>query len=129
VKYLLDTCTFLWAVAGSARVPPGVRRILADPANEVHVSAASAWEITVKHGLGKLPLPTRPDTFVRSQRTAHGFTTLALAEEHVLALAKLPALHRDPFDRMLVCQAVVEGLVVLTPDAEVTQYPIRAVWE
>jgi PIN domain nuclease of toxin-antitoxin system len=57
------------------------------------------------------------------------YTSLALAEEHVLTLAKLPTLHRDPFDRMLVCQAVVEGLVVLTPDAEVTQYPIRAVWE
>jgi len=82
----------------------------------------------VKHGLGKLPLPTRPDTFVRSQRAAHGFTNLPLAEEHVLALAKLPALHRDPFDRMLVCQAVVEGLIVLTPDEAITQYPIRAVW-
>lgn len=127
-RYLLDTCTFLWLVAGSDALSKAAREIIRDPDNEIYLSAVSAWEIVFKHGLNKLPLPQKPDVFVRTQRDAHLLASLPLQEAHVLTLIKLPNLHRDPFDRMLVCQAVAEGLTLLTPDEAVSQYPIRTLW-
>jgi PIN domain nuclease of toxin-antitoxin system len=127
-RYLLDTCTFLWLVAGSDMLPKVVREIIQNPNNEILLSVVSAWEITVKHASGKLPLPQKPDVFVRKQREDHLLQSLALQENHVLTLSKLPDIHNDPFDRMLVCQAVAEGLIVLTPDEAVSQYPVRTVW-
>jgi PIN domain nuclease of toxin-antitoxin system len=94
----------------------------------VFLSAASAWEIAIKHGLGRLPLPEAPERFVPAERDAHGITPLPIDEESALHLSRLPALHRDPFDRMLVSQAIVHGLTILTPDPLVTQYPARTMW-
>ena len=128
MKVLLDTCTFLWIVGGSPRVPARVRDIFQDPATDVFLSAATAWEIALKHQGGRLPLPAPPDRFVPVQRDAHGMTSLPIDEESALHLARLPALHRDPFDRMLVAQAIVHGMAILTPDPLVTQYPARVVW-
>ena len=127
-RYLLDTCTFLWLVAGSDALPEQIREIIRNPDNEIFLSVVSAWEITVKHGANKLPLPQKPDHFVRTQRENHLLASLPLLEAHVLTLAKLPLIHHDPFDRMLVCQAVAEGLTILTPDAAINQYPIRTTW-
>jgi len=128
VRVLLDTCTFLWMVSGSDRLSKDVSRLIIDPDNEVLLSAASAWEITVKHGLGRLPLPDDPARYIPKLRRAHGVDTLPLDEESTLQLGKLPALHRDPFDRVLVCQAIVNGLVLLTPDDAIRQYPVRTRW-
>lgn len=128
MRLLLDTCTFLWLVGGAAQLSPRAREAFADPANEVFLSAVSAWEIAVKYRLGRLPLPTAPDEFVPAQRTAHGVEALAVDEESALNVAKLPDLHRDPFDRMLVAQALVGGLVLLTPDRPIRQYPVRTLW-
>ena len=128
MRLLLDTCTFLWIVGGSGELSPRAREIFADPANEVILSAASAWEIAVKHRLGRLPLPAPPDVFVPAQRAAHGIEPLALDEEAALHVAKLPDLHRDPFDRMLVAQAIVGGLILLTPDDHIREYPVRTLW-
>lgn len=127
-RYLLDTCCFLWLVAGDDKLPEPMRDIIRLPENEIFVSSISAWEIIIKHQAGKLPLPQKPDVFVRQQREAHLLTSLPIAEAHVLTLAKLPDFHRDPFDRMLVCQAIAEGLTILTPDEAVTQYPVRTLW-
>lgn len=127
-RYLLDTCTFLWLVAGSDSLPEAVRDIIRNPENAVFLSVVSAWEIAVKHGSGRLPLPQKPDLFVRKQREDHLLESLPLLEAHVLTLIKLPGIHHDPFDRMLICQAVAEGLTILTPDEAITQYPIRTVW-
>lgn len=88
----------------------------------------SAWEITVKHSANKLPLPQKQDVFVRRQREDHMLASMPLLEAHVLTLIKLPAIHHDPFDRMLVCQAVAEGLTILTPDASISQYFILTAW-
>ena len=82
----------------------------------------------MKHALGKLPLPESPEKYVPSQRVARGIEPLALSEEAALQLPKLPPLHRDPFDRMLVCQALVGGLTVVTPDADIARYPVRTLW-
>jgi PIN domain nuclease of toxin-antitoxin system len=128
VRILLDTCTFLWVVAGAAELSPEAREVFSDPDNDVYLSSVSAWEIAVKHALGRLPLPEPPGRFVPAERRRHGVEALSLDEESALHLARLPRLHRDPFDRMLVCQALVHGLVILSPDTLVTQYPVRALW-
>ena len=127
-RYLLDTCSFLWLVAGSDALPEAARDIIRDPGNEIFLSVVSAWEIAVKHSSGKLPLPQRPDRFVREQREGHALASLPLLEAHVLTLTKLPGIHQDPFDRMLVCQAIAEGLIILTPDEAISQYPVRTAW-
>lgn len=128
MRLLLDTCTFLWVVGGAKELSAGAREAVVDPANEVFLSAVSAWEIAVKNRLGRLPLPQRPEVFVPAQRAAHGIEPLALGEEAALHVAKLPDLHRDRFDRALIAQALVDGLILLTPDDTVRQYPVRTLW-
>ena len=128
MRLLLDTCTFLWIVTGSSRLSKHAAQRFSDPANDVFLSAVSSWEIAVKYSLGTLRLPASPIEFIPPQRQAHGIMDLPLTEEDVLYLPKLPKLHRDPFDRMLICQAVVNSLAVLTPDELVSQYPIRTLW-
>jgi PIN domain nuclease of toxin-antitoxin system len=128
MKLLLDTCTFLWAVSDPARLPAHVRDLILDERNEVFVSSASAWEIAIKTATRRLTLREAPDRFVREQREAAGFAALAIDEESALHVWRLPALHRDPFDRMLAAQAIVHGLTILTPDPLVTQYPARTAW-
>ncbi|MEQ1909834.1 MAG: type II toxin-antitoxin system VapC family toxin [Vicinamibacterales bacterium] len=128
MKLLLDTCTFLWVVTGSSQLPPRVVDLFRAPDNEVYLSAASAWEVALKHALGRLPLPEPPERFVPAEREAHGISPLPVDEESALHLSRLPAIHRDPFDRLLVSQAIVHGLVILTPDPLVSQYPARTIW-
>lgn len=128
MKLLLDTCTFLWIITAARELPPRVVDLFRAPEHEVYLSAASAWEIALKHALGRLPLPEAPQRFVPAEREAHGISPLAIDEESALHLSRLPALHRDPFDRMLVSQAIVHGLAILTPDPLVSQYPARTIW-
>jgi PIN domain nuclease of toxin-antitoxin system len=128
VKLLLDTCTFLWVVGDSPRLSRRARALFQSPDNEVFLSAASAWEIAIKHALGRLPLPDAPERFLPEMREGHGIEPLPIDEESALHISRLPALHRDPFDRLLVGQAIVHGLTILTPDPLVTQYPARTLW-
>jgi PIN domain nuclease of toxin-antitoxin system len=127
VKLLLDTCTFLW-LAGGGTLSPRAAAAVRDPANDVFLSAASVWEIVVKHSIGKLPLPEDPAQFIRTRREARGVTPLPFDEDAALQGTRLPRLHRDPFDRMLIAQAIALGLAIVTPDPLVTQYPIRTIW-
>jgi PIN domain nuclease of toxin-antitoxin system len=94
----------------------------------VYLSAASAWEIAIKYAAGRLPLPRHPDRLVASERDARGIQPLPIDEESALHVSRLPDLHRDPFDRILVAQAIVHGLTILTPDPLVSQYPARTMW-
>jgi len=128
VRILLDTCTFLWIIGDAPELSNRARELFIDPANDVFLSAVSAWEISVKHGLGRLPLPEPPEKFIPFQRERHVIEALPLEEEATLYLNRLPSSHRDPFDRMLICQAIVHGMVILTPDELVTQYPVRSLW-
>ena len=128
MKLLLDTCAFLWIDTGSPELTPRVRETFSDPANDIFLSAVSAWEIAIKHALGKLPLPVDPERFVTERRAAYHLDTLPLDEESALYSARLPDLHRDPFDRALIGQAVVHGLTLLTPDQRITQYAVRTIW-
>jgi PIN domain nuclease of toxin-antitoxin system len=127
MKILLDTCEFLWLVAGDGRLSIQVASAIRDPQNEVFLSVVSFWEISLKHNLGKLPLPQPPAQFVPEQREMHFISPLALDEASVAQLGALPGLHRDPFDRMLVCQAMAHGLTLATSDALVRRYPVALI--
>ena len=128
MRILLDTATFLWVIIDSADLSDDARELFVDPDNEIYLSSVSTWEIAIKYSLGRLPLPDPPPKFIPAQRKHHGIDALTLDEEATLHLARLPALHKDPFDRMLVCQAVVQNLVILTPDELISQYPVRTIW-
>lgn len=128
MKLLLDTCTFLWAIAEQRRLSRTCRDLLVDPGNTVYLSAASAWEICLKAGSGTLTLSEPAAQFVPRYRQAHGYEALPIDERAVLQLPRLPNHHRDPFDRILVCQAVAHGLTLLTPDPLIGQYPVAVAW-
>lgn len=128
MRLLLDTCTFLWAVDEQTQLSDQARSLIADPANEVYLSAISAWEIALKQERGSLVLSEPAHRYVPKFREAHAYLELALDEASALRSGRLPQLHKDPFDRMLVCQAIEHSLTILTPDAHITQYPVRAVW-
>ncbi|MGH7863719.1 MAG: type II toxin-antitoxin system VapC family toxin [Candidatus Binataceae bacterium] len=128
MRLLLDTCTFLWVALDSPELSKAARTAFSDPTNDVFLSPISAWEISLKHARGRLPLAEPPDRFVPRWRITHAIESLPLSEEAVLKLDRLPQLHRDPFDRILVCQAITEGLAILTPDELIRQYPVRTSW-
>jgi len=128
MRLLLDTCTLLWIAANAKELSSRAREFFVDPDNDVFLSVVSAWEIAVKHRLGKLPLPEPVERFVPSLRERYGVTSLPLEEEAALHEARLPALHRDPFDRILISQGIVHGLVIMTPDRLIQQYPVRTSW-
>ncbi|MFZ9737614.1 MAG: type II toxin-antitoxin system VapC family toxin [Prochlorotrichaceae cyanobacterium] len=124
MRILLDTHIFLWFISGNAQLSRNVRDAIRDPDNEVYLSVVSVWEAIVKYQLGKLPLPEHPETYLPQQRDLHQIASLALEESSVLQLAKLPPLHRDPFDRMLICQALHNSLIIVTVDSAVRAYPV-----
>ncbi|MBM4254428.1 MAG: type II toxin-antitoxin system VapC family toxin [Deltaproteobacteria bacterium] len=128
MKILLDTCTFLWIITDAPDLSQRARELFSAAEHEVYLSVVCSWEIAVKYALGKLPLPAAPEQYVPAQRTKHGILSLPLEEEASLYLGKLPTPHKDPFDRMLVCQTIVHGMTLLTPDPQITQYPVHTIW-
>lgn len=123
MRLLLDTHIFLWFISGDARLPADWQDSIRDPANEVYVSIVSLWEAMIKHALGKLPLPHPPARYLPAQRVRHQLASLSLDEASVCHLATLPSAHRDPFDRMLVCQAMEHELTIVTVDDVFLAYP------
>jgi PIN domain nuclease of toxin-antitoxin system len=128
VKLLLDSCTFLWIVADDPHLSATARAMFRDPSNEAFLSVVSAWEIAVKSALGNMPLPEPADSYVPNFRKKELIEPLPLSEEMVLQVVRLPLIHRDPFDRLLICQAIAEGMAILTPDNRIRQYPVRTIW-
>ena len=128
MKVLLDTVTFLDSALKSKDLSVRARNLLLDPENDLYLSIASIWEIAIKHSLQKLDLPEIPDRFVPKHLSKLGASLLSLDPESVFHLARLPKLHRDPFDRILICQAIVHGMVLLTPDERISEYPVRTAW-
>jgi PIN domain nuclease of toxin-antitoxin system len=113
---------------GLRRAIQTCRPVVQRPASEVFLSVVSAWEIAVKYSLGNLQLPALAHGIRRFAAGSHAIGALPLSEEEALYLPKIPKLHRDPFDRMSICQAVAGGLTILTPDPLVSQYTIRTLW-
>jgi PIN domain nuclease of toxin-antitoxin system len=125
---LLDTCTFLWLNSDLSFLPQRVRQLCTDPGNQLYLSSISAWEIAVKHSRGALPLPVSPREYVTTCRAANAIVSIRFREDDAFQLPKLPALHKDPFDRMLICQAITRGMTIVTPDKNITQYPVLTSW-
>jgi PIN domain nuclease of toxin-antitoxin system len=124
MKLLLDTHVFLWYINADPKLPAIARDAILDQLNEVFLSVVSLWEAIVKHQIGKLPLPYPPETFLPEQREKHLISNLDLNEASIKRLAGLPRLHRDPFDRMLICQAIEHNLTIVTVDRSITAYPV-----
>jgi PIN domain nuclease of toxin-antitoxin system len=118
MRLLLDSNAFVWAVADSPKLTRRARKIMQD-ANEIYVSAASLWELSIKRGLGKFEGDPR---FLHSLIAASGFRELSIVAKHTLAIADLPAIHKDPFDRLLIAQALTEPMQLLTADALLGNY-------
>lgn len=125
---LLDTCTFLRLVADDRRLPPRARTECRAPSNTVYLSALSVWEITIKHRLGRMPLPDAPQRFVASRRARLRIEPLPFDERDGAHDGLLPAHHRDPFDRGLVSQAILRGMTIVTPDPLIARYPAPVLW-
>lgn len=128
MKLLLDTCTFLWITSASKKISKAAEAAFLDQMNDCYLSAASSWEIAIKCSAGRLVLPTKAHLFVTEARERSGIETLAIDEEAALHTSRLPHLHADPFDRMLIAQALVHGMTILTPDELIAQYPVRVLW-
>jgi len=128
VNLLLDTHALLWFDAGDAALSARAREVMEDPANQRYVSHVSAWEVAVKLSLRKLTLGVPYSDLFPGVILANGFAVLAPDFRHYLALLDLPLHHRDPFDRLLVAQAQVENLTLVTRDAHLARYGIAVLW-
>ena len=127
-SYLLDTCVAIWYFEGSGRISGDLRGVLIDPSNELYLSDVSVLEIVIKYRLGKLPLPRPPSQLIGPLARKHLMEPLGLAVAAIFELESLPDLHRDPFDRLLICQARVNRLELVTPDPLIRQYDIPSLW-
>jgi PIN domain nuclease of toxin-antitoxin system len=124
MKLLLDTHVFLWYISADAQLPTAFRLAIDDPNNEAYLSVVSVWESVIKYALGKLPLPAPPAEYLPQQRAAHHIEGLTLDEGALRELANLPVQHRDPFDRILIAQALQHGMTLASVDADVRAYPV-----
>jgi PIN domain nuclease of toxin-antitoxin system len=127
MKYLFDTHAWLWLLMAPERVGKKMRALAADGSHEFHLSVASAWEIAIKHALGRLVLPQEPLSYIESRTDEDGVKLLSIRLEHVCEAAVLPRHHTDPFDRLLVAQARSEDLAIISHDQNVARYDVRIV--
>jgi PIN domain nuclease of toxin-antitoxin system len=128
VKVLLDTHCWLWSLSEPQKLNMEARRVLESADNEVYLSAASAWEIAIKHALGKLDLPVPPTEYVMTRLVAQRLVALPIQIPHALEAAQLPNHHKDPFDRLLVAQARTDRLQLLTADSQLKAYEVDLLW-
>ncbi len=124
MRILLDTHVFIWYITADPKLPASFLAAIQNPSNEVYLSVASVWEAIIKNQLGKLPLPAPPADYLPQQRLAHRIESLPIDEGAMPPLAGLPALHRDPFDRLIIAQAFQHGLTLATVDPLVTAYAV-----
>jgi PIN domain nuclease of toxin-antitoxin system len=124
MNLLLDTHVFLWYISGDANLSTRHRNAIQDPNNRIFLSVVSIWEAVIKYQLGKLPLPHPPSIYMPAQRIAHKIDSLSVGEDELAQLASLPLLHRDPFDRLLIAQALHGALTVVTVDPDVMAYAV-----
>jgi len=128
MRLILDTHVFLWWIVDSPQLSSRVRDVMRNPANELFLSVASAWEIAIKVNLGRLRLPDRPDRFIPGQLMKNVIEPLPVEMGHALYVSRLPAIHRDPFDRIIIAQSILEKMPVVTRDTDIAKYKIKTVW-
>ena len=128
MNLLLDTCTFLWLTLEPDALSPKALEYIKNPENGLYLSSVTAWEIILKYKQGKLLLDDPPDEFVKDQRIAHFIEELSFGEADALHQARIGKHHKDPFDRMLVCQAIEHDFTLLTPDSKIRAYDVKTDW-
>ena len=128
MKILLDTHTFLWWITDDRRLSLRAREAISNEENELFVSAATGWEIAIKVRIGRLDITDEPQRFVLEQLRINAFRPLSIGMEHTLHVSTLPDYHRDPFDRVLIAQAQVEGMPIVTADPNIEKYQVEVIW-
>ena len=128
MKYLMDTHAFLWFVSDDNRLSSKAKSIIKNNNNEIYFSAASAWEISIKSKLGRMKLGEDLGSFIIEQLAANSFGPLAITISHALYTEKLPQIHKDPFDRMMISQSKVENMVLITGDKKIREYKVSTAW-
>lgn len=128
MKYLLDTSVWLWSLTAAERIRREGRELLAGGRQKIYLSSASSWEIGIKSALGKLRLPEPAASYVPKRMAAQGIKPLPITHSHALAVSELPFHHNDPFDRILIAQALAEGMAILTADRAFRLYAVEIVW-
>ncbi|MFZ5595559.1 MAG: type II toxin-antitoxin system VapC family toxin [Bacillota bacterium] len=128
MRALLDTHTFLWWITDDDRLSGRIREIIGNIENELYLSAASGWEMAIKAGIGKLSLPGDLELFVSEQLSVNAINPLPIQMGHALYVNSLPEYHRDPFDRLIIAQARMEGMPILTSDRQIMRYPVKTIW-
>ncbi len=128
MRIILDTHAFLWWIIDDPQLSPRAREIMGEGDNDLFLSVASGWEIAIKAQLGRLRLPDRADRFVPEQLTRNGIEVLPIQMSHVLHVARLPEIHRDPFDRLIVAQSIIEKVPILTHDEHIREYSVKTIW-
>ena len=127
-RALLDTHSFLWFVTADPKLSATAERLIAAGGNEILLSVASVWEIAIKVSIGRLPLSEPVDTFIPKQLQTNRIGLLPIEPRHTFEVTRLVLHHRDPFDRLLIAQAVVEGLPIVSADSAFDSYPIKRIW-
>lgn len=128
MRALLDTHAFLWWTTDDARLSDQAREIFADARNELFFSAASGWEIAIKAALGKVEVPEDLEKFMAEQLSRNAVQVLPIHLSHALRVYTLPNHHRDPFDRLLVAQSLIEKVPILSADPYISRYPVETIW-
>jgi PIN domain nuclease of toxin-antitoxin system len=128
VKLLLDTHAFIWLWGDVCKVPPRVLSACENPDNQLYLSVASIWEMQIKVGVGKLVFKQPLSEIIEYQRSENGISILPVERSHIWQLAALPSHHNDPFDRMLVAQALSENMALITSDRHIARYPVELFW-
>ncbi len=128
MRVLLDTHAFLWLVTDDSRLSRRSRSVFLDDRNDILISAVTGFEIALKYSLGKLELSQRPEMFIAKRIEANALTVLPLAMGHAIAVGSLPFHHRDPFDRLLIAQALIERIPVLSNDTVFNAYGVKRIW-
>lgn len=128
MNLLLDTCTFLWIISAPEQLTQAAKQALVDGYNRLSLSQASMWEIQIKYQSRKLALTHTPRETVELGMERHGVDCQSLASTAIWHLQKLPLLHKDPFDRIIIATALCEGMTLVTPDPEIHKYPVPVIW-
>ena len=128
MKVLLDTHTILWWITGDNRLSSSAREIITNGDNELFLSAATGWEIAIKAQLGRIKLPKEPHSFISEQLRLNSIQSLPIHMSHALHIYSLPNHHRDPFDRLIIAQAQLENLPILTMDPQIAKYKVKVFW-
>ena len=128
MKLLLDTVAFIWFVDEDPRLSAAASSAIVHPNSQVFLSSASAWEIVIKYGKGHILLSDSPHRYITINRQRHRIDSLPIDEHVTLNVLQLPDIHRDPFDRIIIAQAIANNMLIVTPDNQITRYPVSVIW-